>query len=137
MTPDFPPPPPRIVHVKEGAVAGSGDDLNVDKVKAALRRQRLEAGQTPPAGTESPECLPAITTALSDEFSPEKAKAMLKQTRACAIKNAQSSEMLKEAQGSTPGRGIQTAKFRTRGASPPSGAMQAPTSDAKQKKEKS
>lgn len=115
-------------------MAGSGDDLNVDRVKDALRQQRAAVGHTPPFGTPPPEEEPDGCS--SAELSPENVRAMLKQTRACAIKNAQSSEMLKEVQSSTPGRGIQTSKFKTRGASPPSGAMQA-SGDAKQKKEKS
>ena len=122
------------------------DDLNADTVKAAIRQKRVDSGLTPATGTNLPspdEPLPALSS--SDEFSPEKVRAMLKQTRACAIKNAQSSEQLKEIQAATPGRGTQTSKFKTRGPSPASGVMraplggaaQSPSSDAKQEKKSS
>ena len=124
------------------------DDLNIEKVKAAIRKQRVDAGQTPATGTSLPSLPPKDLPALasSEDLGLDKVRAMLRQTRACAIKNAQSSEQLKEAQAATPGRGIQTSKLKTRGATQapggaaqatPGGAAQATPGDAKQKKEKS
>jgi hypothetical protein len=116
-------------------MTGSSDDINVDKVRAAIQKKRADSGATPAVGTPTPA---KPDTDAEEDVDPEKVRAALRLTRACAIKNAQSSESLKEVQSATPGRGIPTSKFKTRGASPSTGsAAQASSSDAKQKKEKS
>ena len=120
-------------------MTGSSDDLSIDRVKAVIQKKRVDSGVLPVASpSHSTPASDDTATESSDEIDSEKVRAALRQTRACAIRNAQSCESLKEAQSATPGRGIPTSKFRTRGASPPSGAPQAHSGDAKQqKKEKS
>lgn len=136
MIPQTPPPPPRHLPEERIVMAGSSDDINLDKVKAVLQKKRIDSGVMPaqkmtPPDTEVSGHEPATSSQMlnSDEVDPEKVKEMLRQTRACAVKNAQSSDQLKEAQSSTPGRGIQTSKFRVK--------PQHSAEPKKQKKEKS
>lgn len=125
-----PPPPPALPRVTCTQDAGSGDDISLEKVKATLRQQRVTTGsmavcpQLPCPTAEEPD--PNKVLAAIAEPDPNKVLAAIAQTRACAIKNAKSSEKLREAQSASPGRGTQTGRFRLR-----------PTEDGQDGKEKS
>lgn len=115
MMPTPPPPPQRQPAQEERVVMkGPSEDLSADKVRAIIQKKRTESGVVPTERLESVSITPSGPLFDSDEVDPEKVKAMLRQTRACAIRNAQSAETLKEAQASTPGRGVRTGKFKTK-----------------------
>lgn len=104
-----PPPPPAFPRVTCTQDVGSGDEVSLEKVKATLRQQRVKTGvSVPPAPPLAASCPTA------EEPDPDKVLEVLAHTRTCAIQNANSSEMLREVQASSPNRGTQTGKFRLR-----------------------
>ena len=88
-----------------------GDDIDLAKVKSVIQQKRAASGVHDRIQKESTDALKKLFD--SNEVSPEMVKEVLRQTRACAVQNAQSSQQLKDVQESTPSRGIKTPRRLT------------------------